>query len=163
MEPLYPYVGADTLETAGRLGVAMLLGVILGIDREINRKPAGLRSHMLVSLAAASFTIVAFAIIDVAEDFGDAVRVDPLRLMEAVVAGVAFLGAGAIIRGGGSVQGITTGASLWLAGALGVACGVGFYGIAILTAVFGFVVLALIGWIERRVEQTAARLDDDRQ
>jgi len=155
------YVGADTLELVGRLGLALLLGMTLGLDRELLRKPAGLRSHMLVSLASASFTIMTFAIVDAAAEFGEAVQADPLRVMEAVVAGVAFLGAGAIIQSRGNVVGVTTGANLWLAGALGVASGLGYVKLAVITAVLGLVVLCVLGWLERRLGNGAAARSGD--
>lgn len=153
---LISYIGADTLQMVGRLGLALALGMILGLDREVRQKPAGLRSHMLVSLASASFAILTFKIVDAADEFPDNVRMDPLRLMEAVVAGVGFLGAGAIIQARGKVFGITTGAGLWLAGALGVASGVGYYKLAIVTGVLGLIILSVLGWIEGRVQNRKA-------
>lgn len=139
----------EAVRYLSRLGVALILGMFVGLDREARQKPAGLRSHMLVSLAAASFTIMTSLVVRDASFFSETVRADPLRLMEAVVTGVAFLGAGAIIQGRGSVRGITTGASLWLAGALGVACGFGYFTLAVLTAILGLFVLFVLGWIER--------------
>lgn len=157
-----PYLTADNLTALGRMGLATLLGMLLGIDREVRHKPAGLRSHMLVSLAAALLTILTFRIADAADQLGGAVRADPLRIMEAVVAGIAFLGAGAIIRGRDKVRGVTTGASLWLAGALGVACGSGSYGLAIVAALIGLFVLFVLGWIEHAVTTAdTARADAD--
>jgi putative Mg2+ transporter-C (MgtC) family protein len=144
-----PYLNADTTSSIVRIAVAVILGMLLGIDREFRRKPAGLRSHMLVSLAAALLTILTFKIADHADQLGEAVRTDPLRIMEAVVAGIAFLGAGAIIRERNKVRGVTTGASLWLAGALGVACGSGSYALAITGAVIGLFVLFVLGRMER--------------
>lgn len=142
------------METALRLLLAMAFGMVLGLDREARDKPAGLRSHMLVSLAAAALTLMTFAIIDASESFGTTVRADPLRVIEAVVAGIAFLGAGAIIRGRGDVKGITTGASMWVAGAVGIATGMGYYPLAGLTTFLAFVVLFLIGMAERRAKRS---------
>jgi len=105
-------ISPEMAEIALRLLLAMAFGTVLGIDREARDKPAGLRSHMLVSLAAASLTLMTFAIIDASDSFGDTVRSDPLRVIEAVVAGIAFLGAGTIIRGQDGIRGITTGASM---------------------------------------------------
>jgi len=79
------------------------------------------------------------------------IKIDPLRLMNAVITGVAFLGAGAIIRGGEGVTGLTTGASLWMSGAVGVACGGGYYVIAVLATVFAVLVLYVISLLERRL------------
>ena len=140
-------------EVALRLLLAMAFGMVLGIDREVRGKPAGLRSHMLISLAAASLTLMTFAIIDASESFGETVRSDPLRVIEAVVAGIAFLGAGAIIRGQDGVEGITTGAGMWVAGTVGIATGLGYYALAALTTAFAFIVLFLIGKLERYAKQ----------
>lgn len=141
--------GLFSLEMAVRLILAMGFGMVLGLDREAQDKPAGMRSHMLVSLAAACLTIMTFAIIDASEAFGETVRADPLRVIQAVVAGIAFLGAGAIIQGRGKVTGITTGASMWVAGAIGIATGLGDYTLAVLTTVFAVSVLFVLGKLER--------------
>lgn len=133
-------------ETVIRLVAAMLVGGIVGLDREWRQKPAGLRTHMLVALAAAIFTVLAGQISLMARELG--VQADPVRIIEAVTAGVAFLGAGAIFRSGDNVQGISTGASVWLAGAMGVACGGGFYELAALTTVLALVVLTLLGYVQ---------------
>ena len=133
-------------ETVLRLLAAMVVGGIVGIDREWRQKPAGLRTHMLVSLAAAIFTVLAGQIAIMARELG--VQADPVRIIEAVTAGVAFLGAGAIFRLGDNVQGLSTGASVWLAGAMGVACGGGFYELAAVTTVLAIVVLTLLGYVQ---------------
>lgn len=141
---------AKTLESSGRLVVALLLGLCIGLDRELRQKPAGLRSHMMVSLAAAAFTIMTFSMVELSTAFGENIQADPTRLMEAVVTGIAFIGAGAVIQARGAVFGITTGTSLWLAGALGVACGLGEFALAVVTTALGLVVLWLLGWAESR-------------
>lgn len=135
-------------EMALRMAMAVAFGAVIGLDREASQKPAGLRTHMLISLAAAVFTLLTFELTRVAGSFGDAVRADPVRVMEAVVAGVAFLGAGTIIQSRGRIRGITTGASIWLSGAMGVACGGGYYVIALATLVFALIVLSVIGLVE---------------
>ena len=118
---------------AARLGAALLCGGLIGVDREIHDRPAGLRTHMLVALASALFTILTFEIAYQAlEQDMSANGVDPIRVVEALTAGVAFLAAGTIILHGGDVRGLTTGASLWLAGATGLAAGLGLYWIAYL-------------------------------
>jgi len=139
---------------AARLLAACILGAVLGIDREMLSRPAGIRTFMLVSVAAATFTVVTFEVLARAQAEG-AGNVDPIRIIEAVTAGVAFLAAGAIIQARGKVHGITTGAGLWLAGAVGTACGVGAYPIAILAAALGFVVLTLLRPLDRVLPKKA--------
>lgn len=132
-----------------RLAVAAVLGAAIGFEREANSGGAGLRTHILVSVAAALFTILAFEIYHLsASNEG---RVDPIRAVEAVTAGIAFLGAGAIFRGQGSVRGLTTGAGMWLAGAVGVACALGFYLVAFAVALFALVVLSLLKAFSHRI------------
>jgi putative Mg2+ transporter-C (MgtC) family protein len=128
---------------AARLLIASILGAILGFDREVLARPAGIRTHMLVSLAAATFTVITFELIERGQAQG-APNADPIRVIEAVTAGVAFLAAGAIIQGRGKIHGVTTGAGLWLAGAIGTACGIGAFSIAVLATILGFVVLTLL-------------------
>lgn len=100
-----------------RLGLALLLAAILGVERELAAQPAGLRTHTLVSLGAALFTLVG------AETLGT----DPTRIAAQVVTGIGFLGGGAILREGANVRGLTTAATLWTAAAIGLACGLGAY------------------------------------
>jgi putative Mg2+ transporter-C (MgtC) family protein len=125
-----------------RIVSAVILAGLIGAEREWRRKPAGLRTHMLVSLAACLYVIVGRDLVNT--DFVGAqgqMRVDPIHLIEAVTAGVAFLVAGIVITSGGKVMNVTTGASLWLAGAIGLACGAGQIPIAALTT---FVVLLVM-------------------
>ncbi len=136
---------------AGRMVAAAGLGLVIGFDRELRSVAAGLRTHMLVALASATFAILAFEI--VAQAMREGVdNTDPVRIIEAVTAGVAFLAAGTIIRGGDRVHGLTTGAGLWLAGSIGLACGVGAYAVAVLATVLGIVILTLL----RRLEHVIA-------
>lgn len=128
-----------------RLLIAAVLGAMIGFEREFNTAEAGLRTHILVSVAAALFTILAFEIFHTLEPGGvNGPQADPIRAVEAVTAGIAFLGAGAIFRSGGSVQGLTTGAGMWLAGAVGVATSLGYYIIALGVAVLAVIVLAAL-------------------
>ncbi len=130
-----------------RLLLAVFFGGIIGIDRELKRRPAGLRTHMLVAMGAALFTLITFELM--AQLPSGHSRSDPIRVVEAVTAGVAFLAAGAIIQSRGSVHGLTTGASLWLAAALGVACGAGDYTIAAMAAGLTVLILAALARVER--------------
>lgn len=136
-----------------RLLVAAVLGALIGLEREFKKRPAGLRTHMLVSTAAAAFTIMTFEIYHEMIDLGPAniARLDPIRVIEAVTAGVAFLAAGAIIRSGsGDIKGLTTGAAMWMAGAIGVACGAGFFSVAVLVTALVLIITIVLGVIEKR-------------
>jgi len=143
-DTLHSEVGLGTM--LGRLSAAALLGLVIGLDREYRSQSAGMRTHMLVSLAAATFAVLTFELIARAGHDGP-IQADPVRLIEAVTAGVAFLAAGTIIQGRGRVQGLTTGAGMWLAGAIGLACGIGAYGIALTVTLLGVVILALLGFV----------------
>jgi putative Mg2+ transporter-C (MgtC) family protein len=139
---------------AGRMVLAAFLGLVIGLDREYLQRPAGVRTHTLVALAAATFTIVTFELMARFSHEGE-ITSDPIRVIEAVTAGVAFLAAGSIIQARGQVHGLTTGAGLWLAGAIGTACGIGAYAIAILATVFGFIVLTLLRFVTDRMPKSA--------
>jgi putative Mg2+ transporter-C (MgtC) family protein len=117
-----------------RLALAGVLGGLIGLERELRERGAGLRTHLLVSVGAALFTIAG------AYGFGG-VRVDPTRVAAQIVTGVGFLGAGAIIRQGFSVRGLTTAATLWVVAAVGLAAGAGYYSGAVITT--ALVLLAL--------------------
>jgi putative Mg2+ transporter-C (MgtC) family protein len=137
-------------EIIGRLVLAVFFGAAIGIDREFRQMAAGLRPLMLVALAAAIFTLITFEIFFEMNELMDEPRSDAIRIIEAVTAGVAFLAAGTIIQSGGTVQGLTTGASMWLAGAVGLACGGGFYTIALIGTILALIVLFIIGKLESR-------------
>jgi putative Mg2+ transporter-C (MgtC) family protein len=117
-----------------RLALAGVLGGLIGLEREFRERGAGLRTHLLVAVGAALFTIAG------AYGFGG-VRVDPTRVAAQIVTGVGFLGAGAIIRQGFSVRGLTTAATLWVVAAVGLAAGAGYYSGAVITT--ALVLLAL--------------------
>ncbi|HKL56106.1 MAG: MgtC/SapB family protein [Roseovarius sp.] len=135
------FAAVPPLVAATRLMAALVLGGLIGFEREWVRKPAGLRTHMLVSIAACLFIIVSQQLAQVPFGDKDALRVDPLRLIEAVTAGVAFLAAGTIFTSRGEVHNITTGASMWLAGAIGLACGAGQMPLALMATAIVLVVL----------------------
>ncbi|GGH34640.1 putative Mg2+ transporter-C (MgtC) family protein [Cribrihabitans marinus] len=131
------------------LGATILTGLI-GLEREARGRPAGLRTHMLVGLAASAYCITTLELI--AMDYGTEVKLDPLRLVEAVTAGVAFLAAGMIVFSKGEVKGLTTGASLWLAAAVGVAVGMGFWPLAAMVTLAALTIIRAIGLLEGRAE-----------
>ena len=132
-----------------RLLTAVVLGGLIGIEREWRHKPAGLRTHILVCVAACLFVILGLEISQL--DFGqdDQQRQDPLRMIEAVTAGVAFLAAGLIFTAKGQVKNVTTGASLWLAGAVGLGCGAGQMPLAALATGIVVSVIFLLRQLER--------------
>ena len=134
-----------------RLLIAAALGAMIGFEREWNTAEAGLRTHILVAVAAALFTILAFEIFHTIEPGSGGTRADPIRAVEAVTAGIAFLGAGAIFRSGGNVQGLTTGAGMWLAGAVGLATALGYYIIAFGVALLAVIVLAALRAVAHKV------------
>ena len=134
---------------AARLMLAALLGGVIGFERERREKPAGLRTHILVSVAAALFILISVELSGMQFGADGQMQVDPLRLIEAVTAGVAFLAAGIIFTSKGEVRNTTTGASMWLAGAVGLACGAGQMPLALLGTGIVVGVLVLLRQIER--------------
>lgn len=139
-------------DALARLALAALLGSIIGLEREFREREAGLRTHLLVSLGAALFTIVsAFGFHDVlAHDPQAVVRLDPSRIAAQIVSGIGFLGAGAIIRQGFSIRGLTTAATLWVVAAIGMAAGAGFYSVAVITTAIALVALWPLRFIAYR-------------
>lgn len=125
-----------------RLLIAALLGGVIGFERE-NHAAAGLRTHILIATAACLFTLLAFEIFHLSDVLSTG-QSDPIRAIEAVTAGIAFLGAGAIFQSRGSVQGLTTAAGMWLAGAVGLCVALGYYLIAIAVSALAVLVLAVL-------------------
>jgi putative Mg2+ transporter-C (MgtC) family protein len=150
MDPLSELRWLVDGDLALRLIAGAGLGGCIGLERELRAHPAGLRTHMLVGLAATLFTVVAIDLARRLDEVSEATRVDPLRAIEAVTAGVAFIAAGAIIRSGDKVRHLTTGAGLWLAGAVGVATGAGYLGLAVLATALALVILTFLRWLEQR-------------
>jgi putative Mg2+ transporter-C (MgtC) family protein len=140
-----------TREAALRLALALVLSAVVGIDREVRHKPLGLRTNMLVALGAASFSLMALQLVDLMRDSPEVVRIDPGRVMEAIVGAIGFLGAAAIIQGRAEIVGATTGASIWVVGAIGMACGFGFYVLAFAIGIAGVFVLTVLGFITHRL------------
>jgi len=125
-----------------RLALAGVLGAAVGLERELREREAGLRTHLLVSLGACLFTLAgAYGFRDFFVSSGALVRTDPTRIAAQVVSGIGFLGAGAIIRQGLSVRGLTTAATLWVVAAIGLAAGAGYYSAAVITTVLVLVSL----------------------
>lgn len=135
-------------EIALRLLAATIFGLLVGWDRERRDKPAGLRTHALVSLGSASFVILALEMVAGPLRYSEEVRPDPTRVIEGIIGGIGFLGAGSIIQLRGAVQGLTTGASIWAVGAIGVACASGFLLVAAMITAITLVVLIVVGHFE---------------
>lgn len=128
-----------------RLAAALFLGSIIGLERELNNRPAGFRTHILVCVGAALFTLVSIYGIE---------NSDPARIAAQIVSGIGFLGAGTIMREGTSIRGLTTAASLWSVAGVGMAIGAGFYLGAVATTVFMVIVLMFFNSLERRILQS---------
>lgn len=139
------------MDMAIRLLAAAGLALLLGLERELRGKAAGLRSHMMVSLGSAAFIIMGMHILFATAEGDPSAQIDPTRIVEGVIGGIGFLGAGSIIQSRGSVQGITTGASIWVAGAIGVASGLGNFALAGLVTLMALLIVAVLGRFEHEV------------
>lgn len=137
----------ELLTTALRLALAVLVGGLIGLNRDLHRKPAGVRTHALVSLGTALMVIVVMP-----PGTLDVYRYDALsRVIQGVLTGIGFLGAGVILRDPGTrhVSGLTTAATVWLTALLGVACGAGLYVPVLMALVLGALALTFGGRVER--------------
>jgi putative Mg2+ transporter-C (MgtC) family protein len=128
-----------------RLALAAALGGAIGLEREYHHKPAGLRTNMLIALGSALFSILSVEL--------GAAAGSPDRIAAQVVTGIGFLGAGAILRSGENIHGLTTAATIWVNAAIGMAAGLGSYGVAAGAATLTLIVLAILPYIERRFEE----------
>jgi putative Mg2+ transporter-C (MgtC) family protein len=125
-----------------RLLVAAVLGGAIGLERELREREAGFRTHMLVAVGSALFTLVsAYGFHDFLVNGGAVVRTDPTRIAAQIVTGIGFLGAGAIIRQGLSIRGLTTAATLWVVAAIGLSAGAGYYWAAVFTTAIALILL----------------------
>jgi putative Mg2+ transporter-C (MgtC) family protein len=135
-----PTLGWD--DNLARLSLAAALGGAIGFERELRDREAGLRTHLLVCLGSALFTIVsAYGFREFLTSGDQVIRADPTRIAAQIVTGIGFLGAGAIIRQGLSVRGLTTAATLWVSAAIGIAAGAGYYSGAVLGTVVTLIAL----------------------
>jgi putative Mg2+ transporter-C (MgtC) family protein len=153
----------STLDVLLRLTVAAVLGGAIGMEREIREREAGLRTHLLVSVGAALFTLVsAYAWSDWSFSTPRGIVFDPTRIAAQIVTGIGFLGAGAIIRQGLTVRGLTTAATLWLVAAIGMASGAGYWEAAVIATVGALVTLWPLRLVAHRVLQRIRPEDEQR-
>lgn len=141
------------LTTLLRLLIATLLGGIIGYERERSGKIAGLRTHTLVALGAALFTVVSVLLFRTFPSINGVSGYD-YHIVANIIVGIGFIGAGAILRNGERVSGTTTAASLWITAAIGMASGFGFYKEAIATTIFAYGVLAGLWAFEKRMRKS---------
>jgi putative Mg2+ transporter-C (MgtC) family protein len=148
-----PTLPADAYEVVLRLSVAAIIGGVIGLDREVRRKPAGMRTHALVSLGAALVMLVVVR-------FPGANHVDAVsRAIQGLIAGVGFLGGGAILKSDNNemVHGLTTAASIWLVASLGIACGIGQWIAALVALALALIILIAGEPVEGLVHRIVSR------
>lgn len=129
-----------------RILLAVVLGGVVGLERQLSGKPAGLRTNILICLGSAVFTIIS----EQMAAPNDAVT----RIASQIVTGVGFLGAGAIIRDRGGIHGLTTAATIWLVASIGMACGAGFYGLAVISTIMAIIVLLGLVKLDKFLEES---------
>jgi putative Mg2+ transporter-C (MgtC) family protein len=128
-----------------RLLVSSILGGLIGFERQIHRRDAGMRTHMLVALGSCLIMLTSLYVFDI---YRNIASVDPARIASGVITGIGFLGAGAIIRDASGVKGLTTAASLWLVAAIGMAVGIGVLRISMYATILGLIILFFLRYIE---------------
>lgn len=131
------------MEEVLKLILALFLGALIGLEREIKKKGAGLQTYSLVCLGSCLFSLIAFSL-------GKLKIIDPSLIIMAVGVGMGFIGAGAIFRGENQVLGLTTAAGLWTVAAIGLATGAGFYFLAIFSTLLVLIILAGFGYLEEK-------------
>jgi len=129
-----------------RLLLSLILSGLIGLERQMHRRTAGLRTHILVSLGSCLIMLTSLYIFDI---YKNEVPLDPARIAAGVITGIGFLGAGAIIRDREGVKGLTTAASLWVVAGIGLATGCGFYKAALFTTVLALLTLFFLRYVER--------------
>ena len=148
------------LEMLLRLLLAVAAGSIVGIERETRGRPAGLRTHILVTLGAAILSVASLQLGEVVNVFGSDlnVRVDVSRIASGMITGIGFLGAGTIIKTGTTVRGLTTAASLWCVACIGMGFGFGFYTLSIVGSILMMFTLMVINKIERGISKNIYKM-----
>jgi putative Mg2+ transporter-C (MgtC) family protein len=134
-----------------KLALAAIFGGLVGWERQAEHKPAGLRTHMLVSMGSALFTIISYyAMYSLDKSFRG--LIDPTRIAAGIVTGIGFLGAGAILQSKGEIKGLTTAASIWVVAAIGMAVGFDLYLVAGVTSVITLIILYIVDKLEKNIK-----------
>jgi putative Mg2+ transporter-C (MgtC) family protein len=131
-----------------RLLLSLILGGLIGLERQLHRRAAGLRTHILVCLGSCLIMLTSMYVFDI---YKGIVSLDPSRIAAGVITGIGFLGAGAIIRESEGIKGLTTAASLWVVAGIGLSTGCGFYIASFFTTLLALIVLLFLGRIEKEL------------
>jgi putative Mg2+ transporter-C (MgtC) family protein len=150
--------GGAYLEILFKLFVALLFGVMLGVERSMAHKMAGMRTFSLVSLGSALFVIISQI---VASQFPQSSSLDPLRVASQIIVGIGFLGAGLIIYKGPGVIGLTTAAGMWVSAGIGMAVGFGLYALAATATFFTLFIFVILWFVESRIKHYSGNVSDE--
>jgi putative Mg2+ transporter-C (MgtC) family protein len=142
---------ADDIQMVLRLLAGLAAGALIGYERQYHGRPAGFRTHALVCMASSLLMLVTVYEAHWVPAVSDSVRLDPTRMAQGIMTGIGFLGAGAIMKEGLTIRGLTTAASIWITAAIGVLAGIGFYFPLAVSVILTLGVLSLFRWIEIRM------------
>jgi len=145
---------ASTINIFIQLTVAMLLGLLMGVERSVAHKTAGMRTYALISMGSALFVIISnlMSVNLVGSGF------DPMRMASQIIVGIGFIGGGLIVTHGATVRGLTTAAGLWVAGGIGMAVGFGLYEIAVFVTLMSIIIFTLFWRVEEEIKKVSAGL-----
>ena len=141
---------SEILEISGKILLTTFLAGLIGAERYIRRKGAGMRTHILVGVGSALIVLTSFHVFDI---FSKVTTIDPTRMIAGIVTGIGFLCAGTIIRGGAGVSGLTTAASLWIVSCIGMSVAAGHYTAALIVSFFVFFVLVGLRTFEKKLSK----------
>jgi len=144
----------------GQLLLSLFLGALIGLERQIAKKPAGFRTYALVCLGATMFTIISETMALKYKGMGDGLSFDPSRLASQIIVGIGFIGAGVIIFHRSKIYGITTAASLWVTAAIGMAVGFKLYSLATIATCLVLIVLIVFHFIEKSLTKKLKKTDE---
>lgn len=138
-------------ESYFKILISAILGLLIGWDRTSKNKPAGLKTYTYVAVACTLITIVSIKSVEIYQDTFIGIRMDPMRLAAQIVSGLGFLGAGVILKDGLQVKGLTSASMIFFVGGVGIAVGVGLYGIVIFTAIVMFIIVFISNAYEKHI------------